>query len=91
MPSRHVCTKIQKLASKCELPTAAGTVFLNNALNGKFPFGYDYNILPNSSWYPGQFTLTLVTLPVTNQSAMPGQVDLTFRSHRRKLASRALL
>ena len=43
----RTCTQIQKLASKCDFPTAAGTVFLNNAHNGKFPFGYYYSILPN--------------------------------------------
>ena len=39
-------TKIQKLAQNCEPPTAAGMTFLNNASNGKFPFGYHYSILP---------------------------------------------
>ena len=38
-------TKIQKLAHNCEPPTAAGVIFLNNASNGLFPFGYYYSIL----------------------------------------------
>ena len=42
----RTCTKIQKLASKCDLPTAAGTAFINNSKNGIFPFGYNYSILP---------------------------------------------
>ena len=39
-------TKIQKLAQSCEPPTAAGVIFLKNASNGLFPFGYYYSILP---------------------------------------------
>ena len=39
-------TKIQKLAKVCEPPTVAGSICLNNALNGNFPFGYYYIILP---------------------------------------------
>ena len=39
-------TKIQKLATGCEPCATAGRLFLDNAENGKFPFGYHYNILP---------------------------------------------